>query len=70
MHVRPPAARAKQNAVGTLFRNYQLRSHFCTTWLSVCTNGENDVRSLQVASARHDEFVFTGFLACYWFGIS
>ena len=47
-----------------------LASNFCTTWLSVCTNGENDVWSLQVASARQDEFVFTGFLACYWFGIS
>ena len=41
-----------------------LVSNFCTTWLSVCTNGENDVWSLQVASARQDEFVFTGcFLA-------
>ena len=47
-----------------------LVSNFCTTWLSVCTNGENDVWSLHVASARHDDFVFTGFLACFWFGIS
>ena len=47
-----------------------LVSNFCTTWLSGCTNGENDVWSLQVASARQDEFIFTGFLACYWFGIS
>ena len=41
-----------------------LVSNFCTTWLSGCTN---DVWSLQVASARQDEFVFTGFLACFWF---
>ena len=25
---------------------------------------------MQVASSRQDEFVFNGFLACYWFGIS
>ena len=25
---------------------------------------------MQDASARKDDFVFTGFLACYWFGIS
>ena len=47
-----------------------LASNDCTTWLSVWTNGENDVRSFQVASAQQDEFVFTGFLACHWFGIS
>ena len=44
-----------------------LVSSFCTTWLSGCTNGENDVWSLYHARARRDKFVFTAFLACYLF---
>ena len=39
-----------------------LASNFCTTWLSVCANAENDVWSLQVASTRQDELFSLAFL--------
>ena len=38
-------------------------SGFCTEGFSVSTNAVNGVWSLYVASARQDQFVFTGFLA-------